>query len=739
MRIFFLLLLSCAFLSGEILPRKIVVPWGGREDRDLFHTKAHQLAEMPLNHLGFVCDYIDLHSPLPDTANDPSVQGILLWLTDQSDLNREEAERLMEWAEKAVRAGKKLVMFGKPPFESNKYILSAERIAAFFSIFGLQYKDEWVPDTYKVELIKVQPELVDFERAFPAVLPSYIRVVAEGETENVLIAQKNGDESTQASLITLGKRASYVAFNYGNYFLYERGETQRNWYINPFLFFRRAFGVGEGPIPDTNTLCGSRIYYSHVDGDGWNNETEIGDYPWGTLSAQVLRERILEEFPDMPVTIGPIAADVDPSWVGTEKSIRECQKILVLPNVETSSHTFTHPFDWRFFEHYRKSKEYPYLSLYPNGSWMGRGLLATLRLKMRWITGDPIESEEVPLGDRGLYEEYDVPRAFALKPFDLDLEINGSIEVINALASEKKPVALYQWSGNCQPFEAAMRLLDQMEMPNMNGGDTRFDKTFNSYGFIFPLGRQVGPYWQIYSSNTNENLYTDLWRARFWGFNQLPETFAHTETPIRVKPMNLYYHVYSAQKEPSLQALLSNIAYIRSKEVCSIKAGEYPAIVEGFYALSIEREGDLYTIRGRKGLQTLRFDRASTKAIDFKRSKGVIGQRYFQGSLYAALDPAVEEVQVALTENPDFPHEARSRFCLESSTWQVSHVEGTSFQASGYGQGRFVWHVPEEGEYTVTAEGQEPIRVRSVNRRIRFAVPGSIPKKLTFKVERNGS
>ena len=49
-----------------------------------------------------------------------------------------------------------------------------------------------------------------------------------------------------------------------------------------------------------------------------------------------------------------------------------------------------------------------------------------------------------------------VPRAYAVEPFDLALEVTGSKRIIEALAPPGKRVRVMQWSGDTTPFEAAV-------------------------------------------------------------------------------------------------------------------------------------------------------------------------------------------------------------------------------------------------------------------------------------------
>src|SRR5260370_34350443 len=109
-----------------------------------------------------------------------------------------------------------------------------------------------------------------------------------------------------------------------------------------------AFNSGDLPKPDTTTLMGRRIFYSHVDGDAWRNVTEVTGYKSKrALSAEVILNEVIRAFPDLPVTVAPIAADLDPAWYGTRASLEIAKRILAQRNVEAGTHTYSHPLDWK--------------------------------------------------------------------------------------------------------------------------------------------------------------------------------------------------------------------------------------------------------------------------------------------------------------------------------------------------------------------------------------------------------
>jgi hypothetical protein len=423
-------------------------------------------------------------------------------------------------------------------------------------------------------------------------------------------------------------------------------------------------------------------------------------------------EEVLEKFSDLPVTVAPVAADLDPDWHGSEKALSLAREIFSLPHVDAGSHTYSHPLDW---DHFAPGSD---------GGAAGRSLTENLQFRLRtlwdWLSdwlGMTRVYAEVSQKETG----YRRPRSYTLKPFRLDREIGGSVALIASVLPPGKTVGVLQWSGDTSPFVEAIAEVRRLGLRNINGGDSRFDPEFPSYIWVSPIGISLGGERQIYASNSNENTYTDLWTDRYFGFKYLLRTIRNTESPRRVKPFNVYYHMYSGEKLPSLKAVQENLRAAREEELAPVSTARYAAIAEGFYQTRLVRLGEsTWRIEGRGGLETLRFDRAPFKAVDFARSRGIVGQRHYQGSLYVALDAAVEAPIVRLTDHAtsDGLPEAARPYLVEGR-WLVSRFQlqdrGFKFRAQGYGAGVMSWKVPAPGTYSVEIrrEGVMKSRLRA--------------------------
>lgn len=714
----FILFAMPALFSSEVIPRVVVVMYREGQERDYSLLNVHQLAEMPLNQLGIILRYHDITKGFPDIEHDPEVIGILSWF--MNELSVPNPHEYIDWVERSVKAGKKFVMMGSLGFSTQQSGITASEVNHLWAALGLMTMQRTVGDTYRANIEINDKHIMNFERKYDGIKPMYEVVQPISPDVKILAtAHYRGNSDNDSLVAALSPKGGYVMKDYSCYKELEGPYMQgmRGWYINPFEFFRRAFAYQDVPIPDTTTEAGRRLYYSQIDGDGWNNLTQLEKYRLNkAICAEVLDKEILSVYQDLPTTVGPIGADININWGGQQLSRDIAEKIFLHPHVEVGCHTFTHPFDWVFFKNYNPEKEVPYLTLYPHGSWKYKGLTGMMietyqNLRDKNSLGGDVASvyqagvkEEKP---GGLALGYTVPRAFALEPFNPDLEVIGAIDQIDNLLDNKRKVKVIQWSGNCLVFEKIIKLSREAGVRNINGGDSRFDNEAFSYGWVKSIGRQVGQQQQIYASCSNENIYTSGWRERFWGQILLQQSFKNMETPIRVKPLNLYYHVFSAEKLSSLSALINNLEYIRKQSITPVTTSHFAAIGDGFYSTKIDKVGgNKWQIRNRGELQTIRFDRSSLKGIDFEASEGVIGQRHFQGSLYVYLDRIHQNPVIALKELDSSDEEPiEKQLYLIDSRWRVWGLKNDgnklSMKAQGFGQGTMTWRVPENAEYKI--------------------------------------
>ena len=673
--------------ASPFVKRKVLALYDGSKYERIYFTPFHQFIEMPLNHIGLELRYQDIRDGYPKPAElKRDYRGIITWFNGPLA----EPGRFFDFMEDAMKAGLRYVTFGDPGIEGTPE--SIEQLNRLYRYIGLRFNNGYVSQTIGSRIEKLDRDLIGFEHPLDPVLPAYVFISSVAESVDVHL-------QVQAPSSHLGKRSILVATGPGgglvlpNYALaaFRVGEDElQKWIINPFLFFAKAFAIERFPIPDITTIAGRRLYFSHVDGDGWNNISHIDGYRQkGVTAAQVMLEKLIEPYPDLPVTVGIVTGDCDDSIGGDRKAIDIARKIFALPQVEVASHTHTHPFDWSYYKNYSRAAEEKLISL--NATKSDHASIYERALNTLTNTASKLSSRErnrkyVAGG------ALEMPRAYLKHPFDLNQEILQSLRVAESFAPPDKKARLLQWSGDTSPFEGAIRMVRQAGVLNINGGDTRFDAHQPSIRYVAPISRLVGKERQIYAVNSNENTYTDLWTRNFHGLSHLSETLKNTESPRRLKGFNLYYHSYSAERAASLQAVIGLLATARNGPYIPVSASHYAQIANDFFVARLEKISFLvWRVHNRGALQTFRFDDADDTTVDWRRSHGVIGQIHHGTSLYVALDSEVKDAIIALRKSDDdqaTPHLIESRWQVRKVTRSGCHL---TFNAQGFGHGDMVW------------------------------------------------
>ncbi len=721
---------------GETVePRRVVALYDSRQTPSVRYSYLHQIVQLPLNHLGLVVVYHDLRRGLPDAATMAGARGIITWFTDSI---RIDPGTYVSWLHRQLEAGRRLVVLQHPgvvPSSASRPEMK-RRFRQVMARIGVRWVGVHHQLTYRARVSYLDPGLMNFEKPLPPVLPAFnavkaVKTKTRTKTRILLSVTLDGKRS---DLIVLGPAGAYAAADYAILVAPNQKPPVRAWHINPFRFFRLAFNTAGLPKPDITTLSGRRILYSHIDGDGWRNRARQARFLKRRMNAaEVIYEEILLKYPDLPVTVGAVVGDLDPTWYGSQRQLDLARRIFRLPHVEVGHHTYSHPFAWAFFRGYRAEKERKYLARYPVRPGQSRAASVFARPLAQPLARSAPKGSSPAQGTH----EYDRPRAYAVRAFSLRQEIAESATYLKRLLPAGKRVALYQWSGDTAPFPAAVAATAKAGLRNINGGDGRMYRNFRSYAFVAPYGRWVGKHWQPYASQSNEHIYTRAWKGGFFAYAYLLETIKNTGRPIRVMPINVYYHLYLGERQEGLAALKKILDRVRRMEIAPVKASRFAAMSDGFVRTRLLRLGHRrWRVEARDGIETIRFDRAAADCVDLARSHGVVGQRHHQGSLYVALDADVRRPVVALSTCNAFAADpASTRAYLVNARWRVRSLVqrdggGFRFTAAGFGAGAFVWRVPNSGQYLIRVthrDGKQSVYRAAVqaDHRLAFVLPAS--------------
>ncbi|MHB8056764.1 MAG: bifunctional glycoside hydrolase 114/ polysaccharide deacetylase family protein [Desulfuromonadaceae bacterium] len=470
--------------------------------------------------------------------------------------------------------------------------------AGYLSSLGLKM----VPAEKIVPPIKVilKDQLIGFEQQPLPQTNDFMPIKLTAGKSLLQLLSRNGIVSDAAAITPWG---GYVL---SPYTITQIFGDQTAWVIDPFKFFKEALKLPEMPVPDTTTENGVRLLLSHVDGDGFESRAE---WPGGKLAAEELRANILERY-RIPTTISLITSSFAPNGInpgGGPQLEKIARGILALSNVEGASHSFSHPFRWK-----------------PDQTDSGTQVWPAVKI--------PGYS------------------------FSLGSEISGSLDYINQnLMPPGKRARIFQWTGNCVPGEEAVKMAYEAGALNINGGDTLITGSNRSLSDVAPLGISRGNSFQVFAPNQNENVYTNLWTGPFYGYKRVLETFRLTDSPMRLKPVNIYYHFYSATKEASLNALKQVHDWAVGQKLFAVYTSEYIEKVLDFNRTVIARDGSGWLIRNNGQLRQLRIPR-TLGYPDLHNSNKVAGFNDHVDSRYLHLLPGGEALVTLAQSSPDEPY-----------------------------------------------------------------------------------
>jgi hypothetical protein len=233
---------------------------------------------------------------------------------------------------------------------------------------------------------------------------------------------------------------------------------------------------------------------------------------------------------------------------------------------------------------------------------------------------------------------------------------------------------------------------------------SRFDTEYPSISNLASL-TGAGPDQLINMPVSDDSYYIKEGPVGKNGFVALKETILNTEAPRRLKPVTVSYHAYAGEYPAPLRSVQELLREANSDALSPVSVDGYAAIVDGFLRTRIDRVGsEAWRISNRGAMQTIRFDAADDREVDFELSVGVLGQKRIGATLYVALDRAIEEATVVLRPSVTSGTSARS-LALVESRWFVDHLVkspcAASFEARGYGSGSFFWSGAVPGNYLI--------------------------------------
>lgn len=527
----------------ELIPREVIMLYSSSEEEEKILSSPSVYLSMPLNYLGYAPHIYDINQALPSYPLIRRVAGIAIWL---SSSHPHSVTPLIPWVTQALEQHIPVVFFSNiDPFLEDKAL--AQKL-------GLAQKEADESNGFRWSI--KNEKLIGFE-AQPYLDASTFSPLRASNAD-ILLQMKNSS----------GQSADLVAItSWGGYALsgaIVRGQPDNTsrYIINPFDFLERALKLQPIPIPDVTTENGRRILIAHVDGDGFYSRSE---WPSGPYAGETLLRTILDKF-QIPTAISIIEGEIGPEGLKPKESrqlMQIARNIYALPWVEIANHSFSHPFNWH------EAIAHP-----------------------RMVASDPYSKDRLPIPDY---------------TFSLKREIIDTTRFINEqLAPKGKLCRIFLWTGDGVPGEEALSMVYQLGLLNMNGGNTTISKMNNSLTAVSSMGIYDGPNLQILAPIQNENIYTNLWHGPFYGYKRVIETFQMTDTPRRLKPIDIYYHFYSASKVASLKVLDEVYEWALKQPVNPQFASAYIEKVMDYYDLAIAKKNNQFRVCGTGAVTTFR-------------------------------------------------------------------------------------------------------------------------------------
>lgn len=526
----------------EVIPRRILVLYDSREAPGMHYRAAHRYVEPLLNYMGYVADYHDALTPL--TQPDPGVYaGIVSWF--DRTLPAAISARYARWLGTRIREGWRIAIFDNPGITPD-----ADKL----EILGLQAGQTPVGRLH----IEHRNDAIGYEtEPMPGrhnILP--LRLAAGEGVSWLRMRDVRGQRYDGAGFTQWG------GFVWNPFSVSGDDEHGMRWVIDPWRFLQQALNLPVLPAADTTSDAGRRIFFAHMDGDGFASHAE---FPGSPYAAEVLIDQVLKKYPQVPHTMSVIEGEVSPQGLFPKDSPALeaiARRMFAQPNVEIATHTYSHPFRWAKVEAH-------------DGS-----------------------------------EDKDADYHLAIPGYvpSLKREVDDSVEYIRSrLAPADKPVKILLWSGDAAPTPSTLEYVARAGLLNMNGGETMPTREHPSLTHIYPLGARMGDHFQVFAPITNENVYTNLWRGPFYGFRRVTETFEITGEPRRIKPIDIYYHTYSASMPAALRALQSAYDWALAQPVRLMFASNFIRIAESFNHVVLARQPDgRFLVANAGSLRSLR-------------------------------------------------------------------------------------------------------------------------------------
>jgi polysaccharide biosynthesis protein PelA len=616
----------------EPILRHVLALFDSEPGKWLFDVEdpVHQNFELPLQYLGMVLHRHDIRKGPPPPELMQDLRAVLTAFDD----TKKPVEWLWPWLE-AQRANEKLRFIHLGEFGPLNLPTSREhdgRLTRWLTSFGLGFDQGFTNMPMGIE-VKIRDRQLCALEADPKGMSIHHGPWIESRANTPWITTRctTGPGRTRAPVLT-GPWGGLALAPYIE--RTESGDGTRRQFLDLFAFFKEALGLEGVPAPHPCVLNGRRMFFCHVDGDGYES---ISLLKHGAPCGEVLLEQIVERY-QLPFTISVIVASLTDDIAPDEPTelMKSARRFLSHPRVEAGTHTVLHPLTWS--GSIRPEKKVPFVCSFPRLNGYSR-----------------------------------TPRG----------EVRASVEFIERyLLPEGKRCGVMLWSGNCVPPPEAIDEADKMGVLNINGGDFRWDALHDSIGYVTAWGRLVDGYLQVYCGAPNEVIYEGFFDDVPSSFRHVDKTIERTGTGRILKPADIYLHHYSAERPARLRTVRRLLERWGQKErTAPVFASTYiKAVRSALLTARMLRTREGFQFRDFGDCRTVRIDN-ETREVDFARSPGILGAYRQDGSLYLHLSASDAEV-VLVPKAAPAPHVLEANHLLDQATRDARGIAVTSAAVS---------------------------------------------------------
>ena len=575
----------------EEVPRKILMMFDDDNNLPIQYAPVLRYIAPILEYRGYVPQYFNLNETRLFPTGDLKHQYAGIILWLESQSSKNIA--LLNWVQKQIKHDIPVVFLNGFGVPFNHRALAKLNLST--SLIKNSIKS--------LQIEKIDPRFVGYE-VKPSINP-YQFYPLQTHSSQILLKLKNDNQQTEDA-VAITPWGGYALAPYVIQFL---PDYYALWVLEPFKFFQQALRLQDFPIPDTTTENGRRLMSVHIDGDGFSYPAK---WVGGRFAAEELREHVLKKFP-IPTSVSVITGEIAPNGMNPNISpqlMDIARSIFALPWVEIASHTFSHPYTWQ------KS---------------------------------------------AIIDRYTVTDQYTVKvpnyTFNLHTELVKSVDFINQyLAPADKKNHLIFWSGSANPPKEALEIAKQNHLFNINGlSDTNIDNNHPSLTGIRPMGMQVGEHYQIFAPIQMDFAYTNSFNEPLYSFENVIQTLERTDKPRRFKPIDIYYHIYTASYPAPLQSLIKIYYWALTQPVMNIYISDYIKKVLDFYHIIIAKNNGSWMIFSKGNLRELRSLR-HLGYPDLTHSTNVIGFKENKEDLYIHLGPNRLTVLNYQQEKPNEPY-----------------------------------------------------------------------------------